>query len=172
VIKTPEAGRIRIVFSPREIVQCPSGAEFHFEGDSLPERFARIALDVEEGVEEIRSAKAEEEKSGTKVPGVRDAWTRDIDSIKAKLVGEKERILRQVLLIGYLRLALGAGVPLDPELCRMAFVEIPPTSTLWTLEPWVLRPAGQASGRLDEYEAYLAKALKYNPDRPSRRRIW
>ena len=164
VIKTPEAGKIRIVFSPREIVQCPSGAEFRFEGDSLPEQFARIALDVEEGIQEIRSAKAEEERSGTEVPGARDGWTRDIDSIKAKLGVEKERILRQVLLIGYLRLALGAGVPLDPELCRMAFLEIPPTSTLWTLEPWVLRPAGQASGRLDQYEAYLAKALKDNPD--------
>jgi peroxiredoxin len=164
VIKTPEAGKTRIVFSPWKIAQCPSGEEFRFEGDPLSEKFALIALDVEEGIEEIRSAKAEEEKSGKEVPGARDAWTRDIDSIKARLVGEKERILRQALMIGYLRLALAAGVPLDPELCRMAFIEIPPTSTLWALEPWVLRPAGQASGRLDQYEAYLAKALKDNPD--------
>jgi peroxiredoxin len=164
VIKTPHAGKIRIVFRPGEIVQCPSGAEFRFEGDPLPERFARIALHVEEGIEKIRSAKAEEERSGREAPGACDAWSRDIDSIKAELAGEKEPILRQALLIGYLRLAREAGVPLDPGLCRMAFVEIPPSSTLWTLGPWVLRPAGLASGGLEEYDDYLAKALRDNPD--------
>ena len=164
VIKTPESGKIRIVFDPRKLTQCPTGGEFHFEGRPLLEKFALIALDVEARIEKVRLAKAEEEKSGIVKPCVRKEWAEGIDDFKAKIAVEKEPLLRQALLIGYLRLTQTAAVPLNPELCRKALDEIPPNSTLWDLEPWVLRPAGQASGRLDQYEAYLEKALKENPD--------
>ncbi len=164
VVRLPESGKVRIVFDPRKLRRCSSEAEFHFDSEPILERFARISMEVEARIEKIRLAKIEEEKSGQEKPVVRDEWARDVDKIKARIVREKETLLRQALLIGYLRLAQKAGLPLNPELCRRALDEIPPTSTLWDLEPWVLRPAGQVSGRLDEYEAYLENALERNPD--------
>jgi thiol-disulfide isomerase/thioredoxin len=164
VIRTPESGKVRIVFDPGKIRQCAFAAEFHFEGNPLLEKFARISMAVAERAGNIRRVKAEEEKSGTGRPGLHDDWAKEIIQLETRLAGEKEPLLRQSMLIGYLRLAQTAGAPLDPRLCRMAFDEIPPASTLWDLDPWVLHPAGAASGSMVQYEAYLEKALKENPD--------
>lgn len=164
IIRTPDSGKVRIVFDPRNMRRCSSEAELSIEGDPIMERFARISMDVERSIEMMRLAKIDEERSGRARPGVRQEWARDVGEMKAHMFLEKAPLLRQAVLLGYLRLAQEAGLPLDPDICRKAFDEIPPTSPLWALDPWVLHPAGDAAGRPGDYETYLENVLGRNPD--------
>ncbi len=164
VIKTAGGGKIRIVFDPKKLSQCPSEAELRFEGNPLVEQFARISMDIEKGIEKIKLAREEEPKPGKGTASIRDNWAKDLDNLKNRMSGEKDPLLRQALLIGYLRLANTAGITLESDLASQVLDEIPPTSPVWDLDPWVFRSAGHVPGQEGKYEAYLEKVLEQNPD--------
>ena len=76
-----------------------------------------------------------------------------------------DKTLRQELLFSYLDLGYGTfGAELDETTVKSALSEIPPNSTLWSIEPSNLGTALNSIKNPEKYYSYISEIILTNPD--------
>lgn len=166
-IVTPEKGRVRIVFDPKLLTRSNSQALVSFKDPrSTAARFKEIYAAMLERRARLHDALTEYKKTGQPPSEFNYDWSRDLAELSHQISAEKDPLLRQALLISYLDLGYGTvgAAKLDLSLARAALSEIPPTSTLWSIEPYLMGVAVSNAGEQKNSDAYIQQVIAHHPD--------
>ncbi|MEW6194982.1 MAG: TlpA disulfide reductase family protein [Bacteroidota bacterium] len=75
------------------------------------------------------------------------------------------KILKQELLFSYIDLGYGTyGAELDETIVKLAFAEIPPNSSLWSIEPFNIGTALTNLSSPEKYDSYIKEIITTHPD--------
>jgi thiol-disulfide isomerase/thioredoxin len=169
-IITPENGRARVVFDPKNIVSAETTAQAHFiDASSKAAKFDSIYDEMLERRRSFSAAFAAYRRMGKPANEFNYDWSTYLSDLSKQIAAEKDPVLRQGLLISYLDLGYGVyGARLDSTTAREAIAEIPPTSTLWSIEPDLIGVALRNSGQEEKYAAYVEQVINNHPDPKAR----
>ncbi|MCH7681274.1 TlpA family protein disulfide reductase [candidate division KSB1 bacterium] len=165
-------GRVRIVFDPNKLshgrpgdetlVQFDDGNPLQsilFEGTQRRDKYTVAARIYGEAHQQDMSKFTYD-------------WSRELSTIPQKISKEENSTIRQVLLMQYVELgSYEAQEKLDKRLIIQAFNEIPATSPLWVISPWLMAQAVEWAGEETKYETYLEQAMQKHPNRDVRTNI-
>jgi thiol-disulfide isomerase/thioredoxin len=165
-VVTPKNGRVRVVFDPEALTRSDAPAKVRFA--EVNSREANIAAIYDEMLKRRRSfsaAFAAYKATGRPASEFQYDWFNYLLGLSEQIAAEKDLLLRQFLLFSYLDLGYGAyGAKLDAALARKALEEIPPASSLWSLEPDLIGIALRNVGRQDKYSGYVGQVIQKHPD--------
>jgi thiol-disulfide isomerase/thioredoxin len=168
-VLTPSHGTVKIIFDPAKLVRSDRPAEVTFmDSQSTEAKFAQIYDEMmEERLDYSRAASAYTQSGKDMYTFKYDVyWSKEVESIAAKLGRESNPILRQELYMNYFWLAL-FNAKLDASIVEKALREIPPSSVVWSLIPNAVSAAavehfpGLPS---EEQDNYAQRVLNENPD--------
>lgn len=166
-------GKIKIVFDPAKLIHDKSNEKAVVQFKSaipLQEKFYTLDRQLYQifrkwrvAVEEYRAAHPNDRMFS----GFSYDWSDNLNSFANSIAREKDPIVRQILLVQYLRLASNVSVQekLDKSLIRQALEEVPATSRLWEIYRPILSTAIYLTGETEKYENYANQALEQHPDR-------
>ncbi len=156
-------GKVKIVFDPKKLVKSTRSSEATFsDSASLNVQFAITYNKILENRLAIRKAIMEYQSSGEDLKAFRYDWTKEVDLLTSEIKAEKNNLLRNELLIGYLDLATMTA-KVDSAMVVKAIKDIPPSSFLWSLNPNILQSAFSIAGvRGKKYEESLKRFVSEN----------
>lgn len=154
-IVTPKGGKVRIVFDPRKLPRSTAEPSVAFaDPRSTTAQLSTIMTSMLTRQDEMYAALRAHYDAGGTGENFTFAQSDARAGIEEQLKSERNPILRQALLIGYLSLA----GDLDSTVARSALKEVPPASELWALRPGAIRraisylpPAEQSTDAIPPY---------------------
>ncbi len=175
-----DGGTITIRFDPAKLPQSKDPASVTFDDPSTtPARMASFVEELEERIAEWAEAREEVTLAGEELSY---DWTSTLEDLRTRAEGEEDPLIRQALYYGILQLN-SYGADLDSASARLALDGLPPTSHLWSLQPfglyWVLADAfeslkgerGSSSESdtvrpvwLEDYVTYMEDGAAAHPD--------
>lgn len=167
-VLTPSQGKVKIIFDPAKLVRSEEPGKVTFKDSlSTEAKFARIYDEMMEELLDYSRATSVYIQSGKDIYTFKCdvCWSKEVESIAAKLGKEDNPILRQELYMNYFWLAL-FNAKLDASIVQKALKEIPPSSVVWSLIPNAISPAavehfpGLPS---EEQDNYAQRVLNENP---------
>jgi peroxiredoxin len=128
-------------------------------------RFASIYEAMLKRRKTLQTAVAAYKKTSKPLNEFNYNWSHVLAVVSRQITREKNPLLKQALLLSYLDLGYGTfGAKLNPILARKAFIEISPTSHLWSIEPRLLGVALHNSEQLENYAFYVQEVVEKHPD--------
>ncbi len=167
-VLTPSQGKVKIIFDPAKLVRSDKPGKVTFmDSQSTEAKFSRIYDGMMEELLNYNRATSAYIQSGKDIHTFKCDlyWSKELESIAAKLGKEENPILRQELYMNYFWLAL-FNAKLDASIVKKALGEIPPSSVIWSLIPNAISAAavehfpGLPS---DEQDNYAQRVLNENP---------
>ncbi len=165
-VVTPAGGRAKIVFNPNLLTRSNARAQITFrDANSTAARFASIYEAILERRKLFQKAITAYKKTGKPLDEFNYNWSADMAALSRQIAREKNPLLRQALLIGYLDLGYGTfGAKLDSVLAAKTLAVISPTSSLWSIEPRLLGVALNNIGQPENYTPYIQQLIENHPD--------
>ena len=176
---TPKDGKVRIVFDPRKLVRSDAQAEVRFaEPSSSIGRAATVYkgwMQQRDAVPQALAAHLNAGKAGEFTYDV----SAELKRLSDQYASEKDRIVKQVLLLSQLGVAKGNRPPKEElleDLLSRAVKEISPSSSLWSLdlddvgrisaiaEGFSSTKEGQMESEKKKYRRFAEEFLQRNPD--------
>ncbi len=175
-----EGGKVTITFDPTRLPRSDQPASVVFsDPGSTQARLASLTEELEGHIADW--AEAYEEAAQTGEPLSYD-WTSTVEELGLRAEGEEDLLIRQAL--AYITILLTSyGAELDSATAGWSFDELPPTSHLWSVQPFAipmvaaaafnsLEGEGESSGEgegahpawLDGYVAYMDAGAATHPD--------
>jgi thiol-disulfide isomerase/thioredoxin len=165
-VVTPAGGRAKIVFNPNLLTRSNARAQITFrDANSTAARFASIYEAILERRKLFQKAITAYKKTGKPLDEFNYNWSADMAALSRQIAREKNPLLRQALLLGYLDLGYGTfGAKLDSVLAAKTLAVISPTSSLWSIEPRLLGVALNNIGQPENYTPYIQQLIENHPD--------
>jgi thiol-disulfide isomerase/thioredoxin len=165
-VVVPANGHVRIVFDPNKLIRDSSAAKVRLEGASMQAtRFAALYDEMLKRRKPLSAALAAYRKTGKPIYEFTFDWSPYLSGLSEQIASEKNALLKQMLLIGYLDFGYGSfGAKLDPTLAQEALAKIPARSTLWSIEPDLIGVALRNSGQPNAYADYVQQIIESHPD--------
>ncbi len=156
-------GKVKIVFDPKKIVKSTRSNEATFsDSASLTVQFAITYNKILANRLAIKKAIMEYQSSGKDLHAFRYDWTKEVDLFTSEIKAEKNNLIRNELLTGYLDLATMTA-KVDSAMVVKAIKDIPPSSFLWSLNPDILQSVFSIAGvRGEKYEESLKRFVSEN----------
>jgi thiol-disulfide isomerase/thioredoxin len=165
-VVTPRGGRARIVFDPKLLVRSDAPRRIVFaKPRSTAARFAAVYDEMLKRRDRFSEVIRAYRKTGRPLEQFRYDWSPDLNALARQIAAEKVPAIRQALLLSYLDLGYGTfGAKVEPALARRALAEIPPTSPLWSIEPYLIGVAINGTGDAAGYGAYAQQVADSHAD--------
>ena len=162
----PKDGRVTVTFDPRTLVRSEATGWLRFtDVTSEAARFVSIYETMMGKRDQLHDALVEYKKTGRPLNEFRYDWSTDLADLAQRISKEKQALLRQALLFGYLDMGYGNyGAKLDAALARKALAEVTPNSPLWSIEPTLIGVAIDSIGEPQDYTAYVQGVIDHNSD--------
>lgn len=164
-IVTPVNGKVRVIFDPKRLVRSNAEPSVKVPDNLLMENFFSLQTDMQKREAAFQAAIGAHQRAGKDMKEFSYNWSNDVAYLSSEVKGEKEPLLRKMLLMNYLQLAQFGARLTDQDAAKLALDEIELSSPLWSLSPMMLRIAVSTAGLYDNYDDYLARFLKENPDK-------
>ncbi len=165
-VVTPVNGNACVTFDPAKLVRSTEPLKITYsDPHSREAQFANIYDEIERNANDFMTQYNEYKNSGKDTKDFNYDWTKVIESITTRLKQESNPVLRQELYFEYITLGLYRG-RLDSSFVIEGLKEIPASSLLWSLQPYLIVPALQYFAGLPakERDEYVDKVLSENPD--------
>ncbi len=129
-------------------------ADFSASYDSIFQRQAALS-----------SKLLEYKQTGADINDFEFNWSQCKSFLIDQIQKTTNKILKQELLFGYIDLGYGTyGAELDETIVKLAFTEIPPNSTLWSIEPFNIGTALNSLSAPEKYDSYIKEIIATHPD--------
>ena len=154
-------GSVKIVFDPSKIKRDSTKFEIVFKND---DRQSKLYSLKEELDSREKTYRAELEKNPGKKPQIN--FTNQFVEISKEIESAKDHFEKNLQFINYLHLANLTGEIPDKEIVQKAFIDIEPSSYLWSIDPTILDLSLQQnkeSNNDNKYE-YIDKVINQNKD--------
>lgn len=162
-ILTPSQGKVKIVFDPAKLERSDEPVKVTFaDSQSMEAKFAAIYGEVKENLDNFGKAQSDYMKSGKDLKQFKYDWSKETESIIGRLEKESNPILRQELYMEYLNLVL-FHAKLDSSIAQKAIGEIPPSSIIWSLDPYMPTLLYFVGLSNEQRDNYIQRVLSENP---------
>ncbi len=156
-------GKVRITLRPLEVKRSSKPGETRFGKPASPA--ARLAAAYDD-----MNRRDTASRNGGAAPAEHGKESDSLAVLSDRMEREKDPLVRQMLALSILSTEF-YGSKLEPRLAHRALENLPPSSRVWTLNPWVLSSAfahlreSRVSGG-SEYAWHVAEAQKDPTVRP------
>jgi len=158
-------GKVTITFDSTQLVYTKKKAEVHF-ADPRMDAVASIYNDILGRRQQYQSALTENRKAGRSLSEFSFNWSGVFDRLGKQLAMEKDSVVREMLLMGYLDLGTLDGTKqVRAGIAKWALGTISPVSPVWSINPKLMTLAIEKSGDPDSlYQEYLDQAVNQHAD--------
>jgi len=156
-------GKVKITFDPNKLVTSSNPQEVKFaRPSSFAARFAEVYDEIVNNRSVFTKAVKEFQASGQDLKTFKYDWTKEVDNFASQIHAEKNNIVRDELMFGYLELA-NMRANLDTNIVKQAMVYLTPSSVIWSLNPIVVQ-AGLYLSRAgkEKVDEFLTQAAGEN----------
>ena len=152
-----KGGKVKIVFDPSKITRDDSKPETVFKNDERQAKLYSLKKELDSREQIYRQESA-------KNPGVKPNidFTNKFSEIKRQIESAKDHFERNLQYVNYLHLANLTGNIPDKEIVSKAFIEIEPSSYLWSIDPTILDLTLQQNEK-NKYD-FVDKVINQNKD--------
>ncbi len=167
------SGKVKVVFDPKKLPNSEEAGEAVVQFDAANVLQAQLLAGMQKRNQYRSSRRAYYTAHGQDLSGFTYDWSEALTAIPEKIATEKERSLRQVLLMQYLQIGgTGAAEELNKKLVAQALTDISPRSPLWSLSPDLMfEVVNWAEDKANGTE-YLEQALQGHADSEVRANIF
>jgi hypothetical protein len=158
-------GKVKISFDSTQLVYTKKKAEVHFSDPRL-DAVASVYNDILTRRDLYQNALVENRKAGRSLNEFSYNWSGTFDRLAKGLALEKDSVVREMMLMGYLDLGtLDGAKQVRAGIAKWALAAIPPTSPVWSINPKLMTLAIEKSGDPDSlYQDYLDEAVNHHAD--------
>ncbi len=140
-VVTPVDGKARITFDPAKLVRSNEPLKVTYaDPQSMEAQFADIYEEIGRNAKAFNTSYTEFKNSGKVTKDFKYDWSNVLESVTTRLKQESSPVLRQELYMEYMTLGFYRA-KLDSSVVIEGFKEIPPSSMLWSMGPYLIVPA-------------------------------
>lgn len=162
-VVTAKDGKAKIVFDPTKLIKSSAKAEYSFLGDNPKLRaFAEVYDGIQDREIQISTMIAKAMEAGENPQNVLQKYSEKdkAEAVKARISTEKDPFVRQLLILDYFTY-FDQGKK-DENIALLAMNEIPASSDLWALQPFLISAITGLSKDKEKSDAYFDKFLAEN----------
>ncbi len=128
-------GKVKITFDPNKLLRSDAKRKVSFsDPHSFAARFAHVYNEILENRAAAQKALKDFMSAGKDIRAFKYDWSKAVKSYETQIKAEKNKIIKDEMLIGYLELAT-ARADLDSNVAKQALADLTPDSFLWSIDP-------------------------------------
>ncbi len=160
-----ENGKVKIVFDPKKIIRVDHKAVVEFkEADKRSIKFAKLYDEMDQRMTVYQEAYLKHRKTGVDMEEFTYDWSESLVKLSDQIAKENDPFFQQVLIFNYTTLGLYGAKGLDEITVNRAMDEIPPSSPLYSIQPYIIQMYSRFTYDENKYEKYVEQILTQHED--------